>query len=244
MKREENAVAAAVIVLGLGVALGCQALGGSLPPSTPDEAGAAPANGVVEQNAFEDYQQLSDPLLVLVNGQVPLPEDWAFTPFLVDDQVVDSRMREDLSALLAAAEEENVWLWTASGYRSEERQQALLDHAVRENREAGMEAGQALGDALRTIALPGHSEHQTGLALDFNDVSGDFALTEAYRWLQEHGAEYGFIQRYPAGKESVTGIAEESWHYRYVGRPHAQAMKRLGLCLEEYVLYVKAGGEG
>ena len=91
-----------------------------------------------------------------------------------------------------------------------------------------MEAGQALEDALRTIALPGHSEHQTGLALDFNDVSGDFALTEAYRWLQEHGAEYGFIQRYPAGKESVTGIAEESWHYRYVGRPHAQAMKRLG----------------
>ena len=234
MKREENAVAAAVIALGLGVALGCQALGGSLPPPTPDEAGAAPANGVVEQNAFEDYQQLSDPLLVLVNGQVPLPKDWAFTPFLVDDQVVDSRMREDLSALLAAAEEEDVWLWTASGYRSAARQQALLDHAVRENREAGMEAGQALED----------SEHQTGLALDFNDVSGDFALTEAYRWLQEHGAEYGFIQRYPAGKESVTGIAEESWHYRYVGRPHAQAMKRLGLCLEEYVLYVKAGGEG
>lgn len=244
MKREENAVAAAVIALGLGVALGCQALGGSLPPPTPDEAGAAPANGVVEQNAFEDYQQLSDPLLVLVNGQVPLPEDWAFTPFLVDDQVVDSRMREDLSALLAAAEEENVWLWTASGYRSEERQQSLMDWEVQKNRRAGMDASAALGEALRTVALPGHSEHQTGLALDFNDVSGDFALTEAYRWLQEHGAEYGFVQRYPAGKESVTGIAEESWHYRYVGRPHAQAMKRLGLCLEEYVLYVKAGGEG
>lgn len=244
MKREENAVAAAVIALGLGAVLGCQALGGSLPPPTPDEAGAAPANGVVEQDAFAEYQQLSDPLLVLVNGQVPLPEDWAFTPFLVDDQVVDSRMREDLSALLAAAEEENVWLWTASGYRSEERQQSLLDWEVQQNRQAGMDASAALGEALRTVALPGHSEHQTGLALDFNDVSGDFALTEAYRWLQEHGAEYGFIQRYPAGKESVTGIAEESWHYRYVGRPHAQAMKRLGLCLEEYVLYVKAGGEG
>ena len=104
MKREENAVAAAVIVLGLGVALGCQILGGPLPPALP-EAGAAPVNGAVEQDAFAEYQQLSDPLLVLVNGQVPLPEDWAFTPFLVDDQVVDSRMREDLSALLAAAEE-------------------------------------------------------------------------------------------------------------------------------------------
>ena len=120
MKREENAVAAAVIALGLGVALGCQILGGPLPPALP-EAGAAPVNGAVEQDAFAEYQQLSDPLLVLVNGQVPLPEGWAFTPFLVDDQVVDSRMREDLSALLAAAEEENVWLWTASGYRSEER---------------------------------------------------------------------------------------------------------------------------
>lgn len=189
MKREENAVAAAVIALGLGVALGCQALGGSLPPPTPDEAGAAPVNGAVEQDAFAEYQQLSDPLLVLVNGQVPLPEDWAFTPFLVDDQVVDSRMREDLSALLAAAEEENVWLWTASGYRSEERQQSLMDWEVQKNRRAGMDASAALGEALRTVALPGHSEHQTGLALDFNDVSGDFALTEAYRWLQEHGAE-------------------------------------------------------
>ena len=99
MKREENAVAAAVIALGLGVALGCQILGGPLPPALP-EAGVAPVNGAVEQDAFAEYQQLSDPLLVLVNGQVPLPEDWAFTPFLVDDQVVDSRMREDLSALL------------------------------------------------------------------------------------------------------------------------------------------------
>lgn len=74
MKREENAVAAAVIVLGLGVALGCQILGGPLPPALP-EAGAAPVNGAVEQDAFAEYQQLSDPLLVLVNGQVPLPED-------------------------------------------------------------------------------------------------------------------------------------------------------------------------
>ena len=116
MKREENAVAAAVIALGLGVALGCQILGGACLRPTPE--GRACANGAVEQDAFAEYQQLSDPLLVLVNGQVPLPKDWAFTPFLVDDQVVDSRMREDLSALLAAAEEENVWLWTASGYRS------------------------------------------------------------------------------------------------------------------------------
>lgn len=243
MKREENAVAAAVIALGLGVALGCQILGGPCLRALP-EAGAAPVNGVVEQNAFEDYQQLSDPLLVLVNGQVPLPEDWAFTPFLVDDQVVDSRMRED--PVRPAGRRGGGERLAVDGFRLPERGAAAISSGLGGSTEPpggdGRLCGLGGGPADRRPA--GHSEHQTGLALDFNDVSGDFALTEAYRWLQEHGAEYGFIQRYPAGKESVTGIAEESWHYRYVGRSHAQAMKRLGLCLEEYVLYVKAGGEG
>ena len=82
------------------------------------------------------------------------------------------------------------------------------------------------------------------MALDFNDVSGDFALTEAYRWLQEHGAEYGFILRYPDGKTDITGTDYEPWHYRYVGKEAARVIHQQGLCLEEYVLYVKAGGEG
>ena len=72
--------------------------------------------------------------------------------------------------------------------------------------------------------------------MDFNDVSQNFQRTEAYQWLQRHGAEYGFVQRYQKEKESVTGVSEEPWHYRYVGRAHAGRMEKGKLCLEEYVL--------
>ena len=200
------------------------------------------ANALPDQGVFQDYRQLSDPLLVLVNREVPLPEDWGFLPFLVDDEVVDRRMAEDLSQMLRDAEAEGVWLWVASGYRSRERQQALLDQAVQENREAGMGEEEALADALKTLAMPGHSEHETGLAVDFNDVSPGFASTTASSWLKDHAWEYGFVQRYEGDKIGVTGVEEESWHYRYVGKDNAEEMKGLDLCLEEYVLYCKALG--
>ena len=63
--------------------------------------------------------------------------------------------------------------------------------------------------------------------------------TKAYTWLQEHAAEYGFVERYPKGKESITGIDYEPWHYRYVGKEHAQRMNELNMCLEEYVAFLK-----
>ena len=127
-------------------------------------------------------------------------------------------------------------LWVASAYRGEERQGVLFEREVEKNLKAGMEEAEARQDALRTVALPGRSEHQTGLAVDFNDVSQNFQRTEAYQWLQRHGAEYGFVQRYQKEKESVTGVSEEPWHYRYVGRAHAGRMEKGKLCLEEYVL--------
>ena len=96
--------------------------------------------------------------------------------------------------------------------------------------------------SLRTIARPGYSEHHTGLAVDLNDVSDNFEETEAYRWLQAHSADYGFVQRYRQDKVDITGIDNESWHYRYVGVEHAQEMNRLDLCLEEYVEYLKEQG--
>lgn len=67
----------------------------------------------------------------------------------------------------------------------------------------------------------------------------DFRETKAYTWLQEHAAEYGFVERYPKGKESITGIDYEPWHYRYVGKEHAQRMNELNMCLEEYVAFLK-----
>ena len=94
---------------------------------------------------------------------------------------------------------------------------------------------------MKSVALPGPGEHATGLALDI--VSGDYqnldekqANTKENKWLQEHCAEYGFILRYPSGKEDVTGRNYEAWHFRYVGTEAAQEIVKQGITLEEYVL--------
>lgn len=190
-------------------------------------------------SALEPVQS-SDPLLVLVNADTPLPEDWQVElKTIAGEEQVDARAYDNLAALLNAAAQDGVTLWIASGYRSVELQQSILDRAVQQNVANGMTEEKAREDALRTINRPGHSEHHTGLAVDFNDVDNDFEETEAYSWLSEHTAEYGFVQRYRQSKVKFTGIDNESWHYRYVGKEHAQEMGRLDLCLEEYVAYLK-----
>ena len=80
------------------------------------------------------------------------------------------------------------------------------------------------------VALPGTSVHELGLAVDING-----AVYAIYPWLQEHSYEYGFIFRYPEDKQDLTGVAEEVWHYRYVGKEAAQAIHDQGICLEEYL---------
>ena len=91
----------------------------------------------------------------------------------------------------------------------------------------------------QVITVPGASEHQVGLALDitsdtYGELNSGFADTEAGRWLAAHGWEYGFTLRYPDGKEYITSIDFEPWHYRYVGREAAAAMQQENICLEEF----------
>lgn len=240
-------VAAAIIILALLLSmavsiLGCWEARYAARDSARHAVEAAGRAGA--QGPFDDYRQLSDPLLVLVNGEIPLPEGWQVTPRMVDDELVDLRIYEDYTAMCAAAAKDDVWFWVASGYRSTDEQEEVLARAVEEYKKAGLSAGKAREEALRTIAEPGHSEHHTGLAIDLNEVSDAFESTAAYAWLQRHAAEYGFVQRYKAEKAAITGIDNESWHYRYVGRTHAKAMERLGLCLEEYVVYLQKQGVG
>lgn len=115
-----------------------------------------------------------------------------------------------------------------SAYRSEGYQAGLYNANVRRT-------GAASAD--RYSARPGFSEHQTGLAVDINSTSGSFENTDEFRWLQDHAHEFGYIMRYPRGKEWVTGYAYEPWHYRYVGTGAAQVMHEEALIFEEY--YVK-----
>ncbi len=124
-----------------------------------------------------------------------------------------------------------------SGYRSREEQQRIWDDSLREN---GAEFTK------KYVAVPGHSEHQTGLAIDLglkaehiDFIRPDFPYSGICQTFRERAAKYGFILRYPAGKEKITGISHEPWHFRYVGVPHAEIMVQRGLTLEEYTDFIR-----
>ena len=127
---------------------------------------------------------------------------------------------------------------TVSGWRSGGEQQQIWDDTLAQK-------GQAFTN--QYVALPGCSEHQSGLAIDLGHAAGalDF-IRPAFPYTGICGAfrhkaiQYGFIERYQKGKEQLTGIAAEPWHFRYVGAPHAMLMQQYGLCLEEYLDFLRA----
>lgn len=127
-----------------------------------------------------------------------------------------------------------------SGYRSYDYQTTLLNNEIASLRPTYGENARA--EALKAVALPGASEHQSGLCIDMHNLpaaSTAFASQDAYKWLYANCAEFGFILRYPKDKTDITGIMFEPWHYRYVGRYHARKIMDSGLCLEEYVKTLK-----
>lgn len=156
--------------------------------------------------------------MILVNAKNPLPEDFAVETVAIDDEnhTVDSRIAEDLSAMISAGESEGLDFVIYTAFRSFEKQKEFF------------EAG-------KTEAAPGTSEHNSGLAIDIGTSKGDFSGSAEEAWLLEHAHEYGFILRYPADKTDITGFAYEPWHFRYVGKEQAALIKESGLCLEEYL---------
>ncbi len=127
-----------------------------------------------------------------------------------------------------------------SAYRSYQTQNMLF-----QNRVNGLKSSMGLENAQKKVAtstaIPGSSEHQIGLAIDFSsntDLSQSFANTKEGQWLNNNSWRYGFVVRYAMDKMNITGIISEPWHLRYVGVPHAEIMYKSGLCLEEYLDYV------
>ncbi len=135
--------------------------------------------------------------------------------------------------LVQGAANDNINIFLSSGFRSYETQDEIYNNYVYTH-------GQATADTFS--ARPGFSEHQTGMAIDVNEISDAFIGTPEAIWLEEHCTEYGFIIRYPQGKDSITGYKYEPWHIRYVGKEVAQAVKDAAaekgdpyLTLEEYL---------
>jgi D-alanyl-D-alanine carboxypeptidase len=144
-----------------------------------------------------------------------------------------------LVVMLRAAIAEGVGNWQISaGYRSYAYQQQMLDNKIAELRKSnGLSRANARSAALKTVAPPGASEHHTGLAFDVTVPGVSFAGTKQAKWLAAHCHEYGFILRYQAHKEKITGYLAEAWHFRYVGIGPATTMVRNDWCLEEYLQY-------
>ncbi len=152
---------------------------------------------------------------------------------------VDGRMMDALKKMLEAGKQYNIGVQSA--YRSTSKQSELYWRQVNKWKSTYKDPVQLQTKAGEIVKRPGYSEHNVGLAVDLYG-SGDYSLTEsfektpAYKWLVENCADYGFILRFPKGKESITGVVYEAWHFRYVGdAATAHAIMDNGLCLEEYL---------
>ncbi len=157
--------------------------------------------------------------ILIANKTYALPSSYA--PGGLDKTVSEAfnKMKED-------AAKEGLKLWIASGYRSYDYQKNLYNKYVKRD-------GKAKADTYSARA--GHSEHQTGLCFDLNQVNDTFASTPESAWVNAHAHEYGFIIRYPKEKENITGYKYEPWHLRYLGVDLATSVHNSGLCLEEYL---------
>jgi len=199
-------------------------------PEVPDEP-EIPATGF-DTTSWE---------LLLVNPWNPVPEDYEMSLVnLPNGMQADPRVYDALMEMLDACKADGLHAIVGSAYRSYDTQVRLYNNKIQRLINQGYDEESARREAGRVVAVPGTSEHQTGMAFDIVALSyqlleEDQENTAEQKWLMEHCYEYGFILRYPKDKEDITGIIYEPWHYRYVGKEAALAIRDSGLCLEEWL---------
>lgn len=147
-----------------------------------------------------------------------------------------------LEKMVAALRADGHSIQLSSGYRDYARQNYLFTSRIQQKQQSGMSYDAAYAATKRFTAIPGTSEHQLGLAMDFSvngSLTQSFGSTAQGKWLAANAYRYGFILRYSESKAALTQIGNEPWHFRYVGVPHAQIMKEKGWCFEEYIQYLR-----
>lgn len=181
-------------------------------------------NGYIVDQTLPNTPTYIDGVLI-ANKKYPLPKD--FNP----GEDVEARVA--FEEMASAARKVGYEITAFSTFRSFDYQSTLYNRYVERD---------GKDNADRYSARPGYSEHQTGLAFDIGEVgredvwlTSEFGETEVGKWLLENAHNYGFILRYPKGKEDITGYMYESWHFRYLGIPLATEVKQSGLTLEEYL---------
>ena len=206
-----------------------------------------PAAGITSLDGKTYHFASSGLYTPLVNPWNYLPDD--YTPELTKinaNHSVATIAYDDYMDMITALRADGQRAAVCSSFRTQDYQQMLFDRKMYYYTALGYEKAEAIVLAGQSVAVPGTSEHQLGLALDIVDTSNwslndSQAETPAQQWLIEHSWEYGWILRYPDGKSDITGIIYEPWHYRYVGRQVAAEIHELGLCLEEYLEMLTIG---
>ncbi len=200
-----------------------------------------------QQNEQQDEQPEGEPLpesedwmLILVNPWTYLPED--FDVELVNlsgGQKADKRVYPDLQKMMDDMRAADLKPYICSSYRTHAKQTTLYNNQINQYLGRGYNEADARVEAGKWVAIPGTSEHQTGLAFDI--VAADYVVLDEtqekepeQQWLMSNSWKYGFILRYPNGKTDITGIYYEPWHYRYVGKKAAKEIYELGITFEEY----------
>lgn len=159
---------------------------------------------------------------------------------LENGQSIDSRCYVELQEMLAACRADGLQPLICSSYRTQEMQEALFQERIDELKAQGYSEKDADTKAATSVARPGTSEHQLGLALDIVDKTQQMLdYTQEYtmvqQWLIANSWKYGFILRYPNDKSELTGIIYEPWHYRFVGKEVAEEIHTRNICFEEYL---------
>lgn len=224
---------AAGIVLAFGIAL---------------SARIALSAGIVPDMAFPDISFYSAPAqeavyepekwnLILVNRDHCIPDNYYVELIRLENggTEVDMRILPDLQNMFDDMRQQGLDPVVGEGYRTNREQKKMLWNKRFELLRQGYSCHEAAAMAKEWVAEPGTSEHELGLAVDINSISGEQEF-DIYRWLADNAHRYGFILRYPEGKEEITGIAYEPWHYRYVGKAAAEEIHDTELTLEEYLV--------
>lgn len=198
-----------------------------------------------EQSAVVSTQEREideDKLLTVVSPDTPLSSDFRLDLTSFENIDLDDMAVQELTVLMADAKKAGMALGLEEGYVSPEVQHELyMDEVRRLVAENGYSQSRALEEAEKTVPDGNHSENQTGLCVRFSSLrSLDFKGSEEYFWLMSNSIKYGFILRYPEGKESDTGFEEDPALFRYVGKANASRIRSMDMCLDEYVYYLNS----
>lgn len=244
MKQTTPFFAGLLLFLSVSFLPGCNTLSSKQEQSIVSQKLESLPPPVLSNENKDSTKVITDPdsITVLVNKHSTLPSDYIpadlvypDVPFLFKEKVDKRKMRSEAAAaleqLFAGAKKDGIMLAGVSAFRSFVAQKTVFNYYIKQD---------GTSNASTYSAEPGTSEHQTGLAIDVSGSDGKCAATDCFagtkeaEWLLKHAYEFGYIVRYPKGKEAITGYQYEPWHIRYVGKKVAKEVTDQGIILEEY----------